>query len=93
MTKTTECSNCLEEISINDPTICEIYNLSKAQSHYSRESRLTPKEPLAKIFIDTAGKIIAAINEQRYATVIIDLRFAYAGRPLKKIRNKSHHSL
>lgn len=72
--KTAECSKGLEEVVTSDLSTCETCHLSKAQRFVSRESRLTPNEPLDEIFIDTVGKIVAAINGEQYAAIITDAK-------------------
>lgn len=64
----------LEGIELSDLTTCETCHLSKAQRFVSREPRPIPCEPLDEVFIDTIGKLTAALNGVQYAVLLTDAK-------------------
>lgn len=64
----------LEGIELSDLTTCETCHLSKAQRFVSREPRPIPCEPLDEVFVDTVGKLTAALNGVQYAVILTDAK-------------------
>ncbi|KAI0997883.1 hypothetical protein K3495_g10305, partial [Podosphaera aphanis] len=64
----------LEGVETAELNTCETCHLSKAQRFVSRESRITPNEPLDEIFVDTVGKLPLSTDEKQYAVVITDAK-------------------
>ncbi|KAI0997718.1 hypothetical protein K3495_g10471 [Podosphaera aphanis] len=72
--KTAQCSKGLEGIDTSELTTCETCHLSKAQRYVSREPQLTPFDPLDEVFVNTIGKLTAALNGHQYAVIITDAK-------------------
>ena len=72
--KTAQLTRGLEGIDLSQLTTCETCHLSKAQRFVSREPRPVPYAPLDEIFVDTVGKITAAVNGHQYVVIITDAK-------------------
>lgn len=64
----------LEGVDLSELTTCETCHLSKAQRYISREPRPIPNEPLDEVFVDSVGKIAAALNGVQYAVILTDAK-------------------
>nr|ABW72074.1 TE3 [Blumeria hordei] len=72
--KTVDCSVGLQSINFSDLSTCETCHLSKAQRFISRDQIITPNKPLDEIFVNTIGKLTAAVNGEQYAVIITDAK-------------------